>query len=50
MNEIASIQSSGILKPDYGMSPTQEALKKKREKLAETKLGLEPEDKKNAGS
>lgn len=43
MNETAGIQSSGILKQDYGISPMQEALKRKREKLAETKLGLAPE-------
>lgn len=45
MNETASTQNSGLLKPSYGQSPMQKALKKKREKLAETKLGLEPEEK-----
>lgn len=45
MNETASTANSGILKSSYDtMSPMQQALKKKREKLAETKLGLEPSE------
>jgi hypothetical protein len=42
MNEFASTQDTGLLKDAYpeDSSPIQEALKKKRKKLAETKIGL----------
>lgn len=42
MNSFSSTQSSnGLLKNSYGDSGLSDALKKKRQKLAETKLGLE---------
>ena len=46
MNEFASTENSGLLKDNYGDSPLAQALKKKREKLAQTKIGLETEDEK----
>lgn len=43
-NSFASTESaSGLLKDDYG-TPLSNALKKKREKLAGTKLGIQGED------
>lgn len=42
MNQFGSTVDSGLIKLNYdsGLSPLQEALKKKRQRLAETKLGL----------
>lgn len=37
--------NSGILKSYYDASPMEEALKRKRQKLSETKLGDKAEDK-----
>ena len=50
MNEFASIESSkGILKDSYpsdqaGRKETEEALKRKRNRLFMTKLGVAPEE------
>lgn len=47
MNDLSTTQNSGLLKSFYPGStqdPVLDALKKKREKLAETKLGLEPKE------
>lgn len=48
MNNFANMENnSGLLKDDYGdkeISPLQLALKKKREKLAETQIGLISEE------
>lgn len=49
MDSFANIQDSGLLKIAYPNSQDKgksmaEALKRKREKLAETKLGLEPKE------
>lgn len=44
MNEFSSMQNSGLLKPSYDDDATYEALKKRREKMAATKLGLIKDD------
>lgn len=44
MNEIQDITSGeGILKDYYDKNPMAEALRRKRDKLSETKLGTKPE-------
>lgn len=51
MNEFSSPSDSGLLKVNYedDQSPLSKALKKKRERLAETRLGLENEDERREG-
>ena len=46
MNDFSSIENSGLLKPDYepGQSAMSKALKRKRDRLAETMIGLEPDE------
>lgn len=46
MNQYADVQNSGLLKDYYSDDKERlmEALKKKREKLADTKFGRESED------
>lgn len=51
MNNFTSTENTGLLKISYDgdkKSPLQKALKRKRERLAETKLGLVPEDESEA--
>lgn len=45
MNQFHNTESTGLLKDTYGDSGVADALKRKREKLALTKLGLEPKEK-----
>lgn len=44
MNGFSSTQDSGLLKKNYDSSGVSEVLKRKREKLAQTRIGLEPSD------
>ena len=45
MNQFASTKDIGLLKDSYGeSSPLQDALKRKRERLAETRIGLVSND------